>query len=253
MCLGRSKQAAPLFTHVYGSYTVLHDISLLASYIGNDMIFESGVVLMSSSADSWYSLLVPPVLDMTGNIIHVSFTYMMVKTPRETTLMLVCLAVREIVELASSAGTMLVYVTIWLTHREDFYLIDVVAKEELQRAVLVTVFDFAAEVVVLYITSRIYRRVWRVEIVQLASATFHALGFWRSQLAFVASTIFPFLVLQYNMGCDFSFKFIWLREGRDVLAGGEWCRDLQEAGSSCYAPDVYERLRELGYNVTADM
>jgi len=148
------------------------------------------------------------------------------------TMQIVALSIREVIEQVTSLGVSLVLGSSWLTHKEDFFMIDNLTKKQLERAITMSIVDFFLELIVMIGFSRMVLKVWGLTPLDLAQAFCAAIGRLEFFGLVAGCTALILACLQYHFGSDYYFQFYWLAEG--MRNNPEFCENLQAVGESCY-------------------
>ena len=208
-------------------------LTILVFELVCDMFYETHAASQMAAADLGITLACQPVMDLLGNCWTMYYILRFAKDNKKAqTLMLIALSVREVVELVTSLGVSLVLGCAWFTHYEDFFMIDTLTAEQLQRAIKMSALDFSTEFLVLYIFSKLVQKVWGLTVLDLAQSFCAAIGRLEFFGLVAGCTTFILMFLQYHFGTDYFFQFLWLQEG--MSNNSTFCEVLQDAGKSCF-------------------
>jgi hypothetical protein len=195
-----------------------------------DLVYEFHCALLFGSYDTAVSMMIPPVIDLLDNIWAIR------KCVNEKNMLareelIVLIVAKELTELISSIGALIIFPIIWSTNRRSFFLIDEISPQNFQRGMIGLGVDLITELAVLVVFSKILATRFQVKLLNLILSMTETVG-KTTMFVFVASvSTYISSFMMYHYGGDASFKFEWL--GVDDFA--EVCEERQSEGRSCYA------------------
>ena len=195
-----------------------------------DLMYEFHCALLFGSFDTTISMMIPPVVDLLDNI------WVIRKCIKEKNVLareelIVTIVAREVVELVSSIGALIIFPIIWSTERNSFFLIDEISPGRFQRGMIGLAVDLVAEIVVLVVFSKILAARFQVKLPNLILSMTEAVGRTTMFCIVCATCTYITSFMMYHYGGDASFKFEWLT----VRNFSEVCEGRQAEGMSCYA------------------
>ena len=195
-----------------------------------DLMYEFHCALLFGSYDSAVSMMIPPVVDLLDNIWEIR------KCIKEKNMLareelIVLIVAKELAELISSIGTLIIFPIIWSTNRRSFFLIDEIGPENFKRGMIGLGVDLINEIVVLVVFSRILATRFQVKLPNLILSITETVGKTTMFVLVAASSTYISSFMMYHYGGDASFKFEWLKVGNFA----DVCEERQSELRSCYA------------------
>lgn len=195
-----------------------------------DLMYEFHCALLFGAFDTTISMMIPPVVDLIDNI------WVIRKCVNEKNMLareelIVTIVAREVVELVSSIGALILFPIIWTTERKSFFLIDEISPERFQRGMIGLGVDLVTELAVLFVFSKILASRFQVKLPNLILSMTEAVGRFSMFSLICCKCTYITSFMMYHYGSDASFKFEWLAAGNF----SEVCEARQAEGMSCYA------------------
>ena len=121
-----------------------------------------------AQSDLTVTLFIPILYDFCLNLVFFLYIHHYMKEDKnQQTLVLIQFALKKVFELSSSLGGMFIISCIWLSHREDFFMIDTVDELQLRKAIVGTLLDFVLKTIALHLYCRFTYKVWLVDLKDL--------------------------------------------------------------------------------------
>ena len=205
-----------------------------------DLMYEIQTRALLTGAKSTYSLILPTVMELSGNICAVTFVWLYPSSPSYVYRSLTIIALRELMEVVTSLGVMTVVSGIYYFNRFDYFMIDVITPEAFRNAWIMACSSSVIDVVLLIILDFVVRKVWKgLSLFDLGLSFLSAIGLWRIFLVFFCCIGYIFGFMNYHFGCDYFFRFEWMTEENLAIADRNdgtpsWCEIRQMEGKSCY-------------------
>jgi len=195
-----------------------------------DLVYEFHCALLFGAYDTAVSMMIPPVVDFLDNIWAIRKCVNEKSTlVREEYIVLI--VAKEITELISSVGVLIIFPIIWSTNRLSFFLIDEISPQNFRRGMIGMGADLIAELAVLVVFSKILATRFQVKLPNLILSITQTMGKSTMFILVAATSSYISSFMMYHYGGDASFKFEWLR----VDDFASVCEERQSEGRSCYS------------------